>query len=100
MSFLAVFLVVDVGYKFFKGFSLRLCNFCPWDSCLSSPGLNVFYSTSVLSSFSQVFSLVLESFKVVGPEVFVSLLSSSWNASFSSINDVAIDDFANLMWML
>ena len=35
---------------------------------MSSPGLNVFYSTGVLISFSQVFSLVLESLKVLGPE--------------------------------
>jgi len=54
----------------------------------------------VLISFSQVFSLVLESFKVIGPEAFVSLHSSSWDASFSAINDAAIDDFANLIWML
>ena len=54
----------------------------------------------MLISFSQVFSLVFESVKVVGPEAFVSLHSSSWDASFSAINDAAINEFANLMWML
>ena len=45
----------------------------------------------MFSSFSQVFSLVLESFKVVGPEAFVSLHSSSRDASFSTVNN-AIND--------
>jgi hypothetical protein len=50
-------------------------------------------------NFSQVFSLVLKSFKVVGPEAFVSLHSSSWDASFSAIDNAAIDDFVNFIWM-
>jgi hypothetical protein len=54
----------------------------------------------VCSAFSQVFSLVLERFKAVGPEAFVFLHSFSWNASFSAINDAAINGFANFVWML
>jgi len=89
-----------MGYKILEGFSFRLSNFCPQNSCLSSPGLNVFYFASVFSSFSQVFSLVLESLKVVGSETFVSLHSSSWDASFSTVHNAAINDFADFIWML
>ena len=99
-KFLAVFLVTNMRYKFFKGFSLSVCNFSPWDSCLSSTCLNFFHCTSVLRFFSQIFSLVRESFKVVGPEAFVFLHSSSWDTSFSAIDDAAVDNFATLIWML
>jgi len=85
-----------MGYKILEGFSLRLSNFSPQKSSLSSPGLNVFYFASVFSSFSQVFSFVLESLKVVGPEAFVSLHSSSWDASFSTVYNAAVNDFADL----
>ena len=78
--------MVKPTYTIFKGFSLRLFDFSPQNGCLSSADLNVFYFTSVFSSFSQVFSLVLGSFKVVGPEAFVSLHSSSWDARFSTIH--------------
>jgi hypothetical protein len=37
---------------------------------------------------------------VIGPEAFVSLHSSSWFASFSAINDAAINNFANFICML
>jgi hypothetical protein len=100
VGFLAVFLVIDMGYNIFKGFSFRLCEFSPQNSCLSSPGLNASYFTAVFSSFFQVFSLVLESFKFAGPEAFVSLHSSSWEANFSTINDAATNDFSNFIWML
>jgi len=97
VGFLSIFLVVDMGYKIFEGFSLRLSNFSPRDNCLSSPGLNVFYFASVFSSFSQTFSLVLESLEVVGSEAFVSLHSSSWDASFSTVYNATINDFADLI---
>jgi len=100
VGFLAIFLVVDMGYKIVEGFLLRLSNFSPQNSCLSSPGLNVFYFASVFSSFFQVLSLVLESLKVVGPEAFVSLHSSSWDASFSTVFNAAINDFADFIWLL
>ena len=90
VGFLAVFLVIDMGYNIFKGFSFTLCEFSPQNSCLSSPGLNAFYFTAVFSSFSQIFSLVLDSLKFVGPEAFVSLHSSSWDANFSPINPLNI----------
>jgi len=90
-----------MGYKILEGFSLRLSNFCPQNGCLFSPGLNIFYCTSLFSSFSQVFSLVLESLEVVGPEAFVSLHSSSWDASFGTVyDDSASNDFANFIWIL
>jgi hypothetical protein len=54
----------------------------------------------VFCSFSQVFSLILENFNVIGPEAFVSLHSSSWDASFSATDAAAIDVFANFIWML
>ena len=57
-----------MGYKILEGFSLELSNFSPQNGCLFSPGLNIFYCSSVFSSFSQVFSLVLEGLEVVGPE--------------------------------
>jgi hypothetical protein len=47
-----------------------------------------------------VFSLVLEGFKVVSPEAFVSFHSTSWDAGFSAFNDAAIDDFANFITVL
>ena len=100
VGFLAIFLVADMEYKILEGFSLRLSNFSPQDSCLSSPGLNVFYFASVFSSFSQAFSLVLESLKVVGPEAFVSFHSSSWDASLSTVYIATINDFADFIWML
>ena len=100
VGFLAAFLVIDLGYKIFKGFSFRVCDFSPQTSCLSSPGLNVFHFTSVFRSFSQIFSLVLESFKFVDPETFVSLHSFPWDASFSTINNAATNNFANFIWML
>jgi len=89
-----------MGYKILEVFSLRLSNFSPQNGCLLSPGLNIFYFTSVLSSFYQVFSLVLESLEVVGLEEFVSLHSSSWDASFSTVYDAASNDFADFIWML
>ena len=92
--------MVKPTYTIFKGFSLRLFDFSPQNGCLSSADLNVFYFTSVFSSFPQVFSLVLESFKAVSPEAHVSLHSSSWDASLSTINDAAIHDFANFIWVL
>jgi hypothetical protein len=67
---------------------------------VSFPSVNVFDFTSVFCFFSQVFSLVLKSCKVVGPEAFVFLHSSSWDASFSVVDNAAIDDFANFVWML
>jgi hypothetical protein len=54
----------------------------------------------VFCSFQQAFSLVLEGFKVISPEAFVSLHSSSWDAGFSAFNDAAVDDFANFIRML
>ena len=36
--------------------------------------------------------MVLKSFKVVRPEAFVSLHSSSWDASFSAINDAVVNE--------
>jgi hypothetical protein len=74
-----------MGYKILEGFSLRLSNFCPQNSCLFSPGLNIFCFTSL---------------EVVGPEAFVSLHSSSWDASFSTVYDAASNDFADFIWML
>jgi hypothetical protein len=53
----------------------------------------------VFGTFSQIFLLVLESFKVIDPEAFVSLRSSSWDASFSAINNTAVNEFANFIWM-
>jgi len=100
LSFLAIFLVIDMGYKILEGFSLRMSNFSPQNGCLLSPGLNIFYFTSVFSSFSQVFSLVLGSLEVVGPEAFVSLHSSSLDASFGTVYDAASNDFADFIWML
>ena len=100
MGFFAIFLVVDMGYKILEGFSRRLNNFSPQNSCLSSPGLNIFYFASVFSSFSQIFSLDLESLKVVGPAAFVSLHSSYWDASFSTVYNAAINDFADFICML
>ena len=51
VGFLAVFLVINMEYKVSKGFSLRFCDFCPQNSCLSSPDLNIFCFTSVFSFF-------------------------------------------------
>jgi hypothetical protein len=77
-----------MGYIIFKGFSLGLCDFSPQNSCLSSPGLNVFYFTSVFSSFSQVFLLVLEGFKVFGPEAFdLTSLLIDWLGPYAGFVD-------------
>ena len=54
----------------------------------------------MFSFFSLVFSLVLESLEVVGPEAFVSLHSSSWDASFGTVYDAASNDFADFILVL